>query len=117
MSVSSADVGTLYQKNRNGIAWSQPLGPGTAVYPQEANYIYDPPQNPIPPGTFFSESSGLWFAGCGHNFDDFWVFRDYDDITSSSVAIVACPLCSFIIQLIEPYEKWTDVNQFPIIVG
>lgn len=117
MSVSQASVGTLYQSPFNYILWTQPGGPGTTVYPQQENAIYDPPQNPIPPGIFFSESSGLWFAGCGHNMDTWHIFTDYDDTTNMSAAVITCNLCSYIVQIIEPRERIDDVMQFPIIVG
>ena len=108
-------VGTLYIPNYNHIAWTQPGGTGTTVYPQQG----DGPFLAYPvPGQFISEAGeSLWRAGCGHGFDVWLVFRDYDSSTSSSVAVVCCPLCTYIMQLIEPYELWTNPVEYPILVG
>ena len=119
MSVSAAMIGQLYIPNYHGIAWSQPSGPGTKVLPAQA----DGPWTAFPvPGQFISEAGeSLWRAGCGHGFDTFLIFRDYDSVTSSSAAVCVCPLCTYLIQLIEPYEDATTSvlswTQHPIIVG
>jgi hypothetical protein len=107
----------LYQSPFNYILWTQPGGPGTTVYPQQENAIYDPPQNPIPPGIFFSESSGLWFAGCGHNYDALHIFMDYDTDTGTQAAVGCCPLCSYIQLVISPYSAISDMMMYPIIVS
>jgi hypothetical protein len=73
-------------------------------------------QFPVP-GQFISEAGeALWRAGCGHGFDDWQVFKDYDDSTGKSAAIQCCPICTFIVAIIEPYELIFNVMQYPILV-
>jgi hypothetical protein len=117
MPVSQAQLGTLYIPNYHGIAWSQPGGPFTTVYPQEENAPYNPPQNPIPPGQFFCETgSALWIVGCGHGVDEPHVWRDFNTDTNTSCAVIGCNLCSFVQSILTPYEIFTDVMQYPILI-
>jgi len=108
-------IGALYYPNYHNIAWSQPGGTGTKVFPAQN----DGPMTAYPvPGQFIIEAGeALWRAGCGHGFDEFQVFRDYDDVTMKSAAIQCCPICSYIVAILEPYEVIDDVLQHPILVG
>lgn len=107
-------IGSLYYPRWNNIAWSQPGGVGTEVFPQQNNGPFT--AYPVP-GQFFGESSqALWRAGCGHGFDAFEVFRDFNVCTNQSCAIQTCPICTFIVNVISPYEAIFDVIQFPILV-
>ncbi len=107
-------LGALYIPNWNNIAWSQPNGVGTKVFPAQQSGPFL--QFPVP-GQFFDEpGEALWRAGCQHGFDAFQVFRDYDDSTGMSAAIQTCPICTFIVAVIEPYERIFDVLQYPILV-
>lgn len=115
MSVTQAQVGTIYIPNYNNIPWTQPLGPGTAVLPPQNNGPFT--NYPIP-GIIFGEAAlALWHLGCGHGIDVFRVFRDYDSGTKMSCAVVCCSICSFISSLKEPYEIIFDPNQYPILVS
>ena len=98
-------IGTLYIANYNNVPWTQPSGPGTTVFPQERNSVWT--EYPVP-GQLFSESSGLWTVGCGHWVDYPAVFRDIDPCTGKTAAIIACPICSYIQYLIQPYEAFYD---------
>lgn len=114
MPLANLFVGSLYIQNYNGTAWSQPGGPGTTVYPQQqigTNYAAYPVV-----GQIWAENSGLWVAGCGHWFDCVRVFHDYDNMLESSAAVICCPLCSFLIRLIEPYDQIYNVNDNMIII-
>jgi hypothetical protein len=108
-------LGDFYIKNYNGVAWRLTAGPGTKVIPAQN----DGPFLAYPvPGQFFAEvGEALWRGPCGHGWDSFHVFRDFDSATHKSVAVVCCPVCSVTLHYIEPYEEWTNVNSFPIIVG
>jgi len=119
MSVSSALIGTLYIPNYHGIAWTQPGGPGTTVYPTQGDGPWL--QYPVS-GQFLAPSSeALWHPGCGHGIDFFTVLRDFDLINDMSAAVIICGICSYLIQLIEPYENATTSidswTQYPILVG
>lgn len=115
MAVSIDSVGSLYIDNFNNIAWTQPGGSGTTVYPQQNDGVMT--TYPVP-GQWISEAGeALWRAGCGHGFDAFMVWKDRDDTENLSAAVVCCPLCSYIIRVIEPYELWTDPILYPILVG
>jgi len=113
---SAGDIGTLYQAKYNNINWSQPGGKGTQVFPAQAD---GQPFSAYPvPGQIFVEAGeALWRAGCGHGFDAFRIQQDYDPTTKSSCALILCPICSYLINVIEPYELVYSVTQHPIIVG
>lgn len=114
MSVTQSQVGTLYIPRYNNIAWTQPLGPGTTVYPQQNNGAFA--NYPIPGLTFVEAGCSLWLFGCGHGADVIKVFRDYDASTGTSAAVCCCPMCSYLSRIIEPYEMWTDSTQYPILI-
>ena len=87
-------LGALYPDSTDVYpVFTQPGGPGTLAYPQQ----------PI------GEKMGLYNAGCGHFFDSWRVqrssFLDPDTQTVMSVALVQCPMCSFLQQQIIPYER------------
>lgn len=109
-------LGALYQTNYHNIAWYQPGGPGTVVSPQQADGT---PFSAYPvPGQIFVEAgSALWRAGCGHGFDCFRIQRDFDTVTGLSAALILCPVCSYIINVLEPYESAYDTMRHPIIIG
>jgi hypothetical protein len=68
------------------------------VYPQQqtgVDYFSTKP---------FSELSGLYSSPCGHFSNMPWVQREYDFETSSSVALICCPLCGIVVYIIEPFE-------------
>ena len=114
MSVTQSQVGTLYIPRYNNIAWTQPLGPGTTVYPTQNNGAF---LNFPVPGQFFGESSeALWHPGCNHGINEWRIFRDYDPEKNQSAAVICCSVCSFISSIREPYEVAFS-DQYPIIVG
>lgn len=106
-------TGTIYIPNYNGIPWAQPGGQGTTVFPQQQS---GPWLNYPVGGQFFIEASGLWVAGCGHYMDYPEVFRDFDPCANLSVALVCCPICSYIQYGFEPYEVFDDPMQNPITI-
>jgi len=109
-------VGTLYIPTYNNIPWSQPGGTGTKVYPGQAN---NQPFTAYPVGGQVIDEVGqsLWIWGCGHGSDVVKIFKDYDPGNKSSIALICCPICTFIASVIEPYEAIFDVTQYPIIIG
>ena len=112
--MSSFVIGSLYQPKWNGIAWSQPGGPSTTVYPQQNNGPFT--AYPVP-GQFFGESSqALWRAGCGHGFDEFLIFRDYDEGLQMSAALQCCSICTYIVREYNPFEIIFEVPQYSILV-
>jgi hypothetical protein len=111
--MSSFVVGSLYIPNYQGIAWSQPGGVGTTVYPQQNTGSFGYPENQI---LMQEPGQGLWVSPCGHWLDTWQVFRDYDTAAQSSAAIQTCPMCSYINRVYEPYEEIFDTVRFPILV-
>lgn len=108
-------VGGLYITDYQGTPWSQPGGIGTQVLPT----LGDGPMTSYPvPGQFLMPSAqAIWHPGCGHGCDEWQIFRDFDSDTDMSVAVVTCPICSYVVQLIEPYEEIENYFRFPIIIG
>lgn len=119
MSVSQASVGTLYVANYNNIAWTQPGGKNSKVFPAQAN---NAPFTLFPvPGQVIDEvGMSLWPLGCGHGVDVIRVFKDFNTDTQGQCAVVACSICSFIVNIISPYENATSSiagwTNFPIII-
>jgi hypothetical protein len=116
---STANIGSLYQPNYNGIHWTQPGGQGTQVFPAQAdgqpfvNY-------PVPGQIFIEAGSALWRAGCAHGFDCVRLVKDYDPTTGKHCCLVLCPICSYIINLIEPFDDAIISNamttKYPIAI-
>jgi hypothetical protein len=70
------------------------------------------------PGQFISEAGeALWRAGCGHGYDSVQIFMGYDSVSKQNAAIIACPICTYVIQIIIPYAAISNVLQYPIIVS
>ena len=118
--MSVLTVGTLYKSNFNGIAWSQPGGSGTTVFPQQNTgpfWLQPGKTYPVIGPNFAEAGQALWRAGCNHGFNTFQSFRDFDSATGKSAAVVCCPICSYIVQLLEPYELLDNYLQVPIVIG
>lgn len=101
-------VGALGGLNK---LWRQPGGPGTLVYPQQqvgSNYFSTQP---------FSELSGIFSGPCGHSFDQPLVQREYDYGTQSSVALICCMLCGYVIYTLEPFESALNTVEQPWLVA
>lgn len=120
MPVSQASVGLQLYPQYNGIAWSQPGGKGTQVFPAQAR---NAPFTAFPvPGQVIDEvGMSLWNVwGCGHGSDVLRLFKDFDNVAGVSAGCVCCPICSYIQFLIEPYENATSSiaswTNFPIII-
>jgi hypothetical protein len=52
---------------------------------------------------------GLLFLGCGHRVNAPEVFRQFDPETGVQAALLCCPTCSFIIQIVEPADDWYQI--------
>ena len=120
MSVSQSSVGLQLYPTYTGIAWTQPGGKSTQVFPAQAR---NQPMTSYPvPGQIIDEvGMSLWPVwGCLHGSDVARIFKDFDSVTKLSAACVCCPICSYVQYLIEPYENATSsiamTNQFPIII-
>lgn len=120
MPVSQASVGTLYNPTWNNIAWSQPGGKGTQVFPaQKRNSPFT--AYPVPGQVIDEVGMSLWPVwGCGHGTDVARIFKDFDTDTQTQCAAVCCAVCSYVQYLISPYENTTSSiaswTQFPIII-
>ena len=112
--VCTPPLGTLYIANYNGIAWSQPGGPGTIVYPQQNTGSFGYPGDQL---LMQEKGQGLWVSGCQHWLDTWQIWKDINVCTNQNVAILTCPICSFIQQIITPYEAAFNVIEYPILVG
>jgi hypothetical protein len=107
-------IGTLAVANWNGIAWSQPGGAGTTVYPQEQVNV---PFTAYPVGgQIWAENSGLWVLGCGHWQNAVLILRSYDPVNQVSAALICCALCTFVQRIQEPYESIENPLLFPVII-
>ena len=108
--------GTLYLGfYRNGLkVWSQPGGAGTPVVPQAPQQFPQVNQGYYQvPMTYPS----LYVAGCGHSFNTYEVFKVYDPYTQLQAALLSCPVCSYVQQVIEPYSNYQNYEDTPIVVA
>lgn len=92
-------LGVPYTFNFQGagpVFWSQPGGPGTAVYPQEqVNNLW--PEWPGAAVMTINEVGTLGLsAGCGHRFDAYKVLQEYDYTQNEPCQLLVCPLCSYV---------------------
>ena len=98
LGVNDWQLGTLYYKNFNNVAWSQPGGPYTKVFPQQvtgnSNLLTTEP---------FNELTGMFLFGCGHSVNQVLLEMDFDIPTQSQVALICCPTCSYVSRVINPW--------------
>jgi hypothetical protein len=97
--MNSWQVGALYPPGGlNNIAWQQPGGVGTQVFPAQQTSVDYFAVTP------FSELTGVFSSPCGH-FENYpLIQQEFDYETGSSVALVCCPLCGYVVYTIEPFE-------------
>lgn len=118
--MSVLTVGSLYIENYGGTRWSQPGGVGSVVFPQQNSgfgYYQQPGKTfPLISSPINEQGQALWISPCGHGFDTLQVFRDFDSSTNMSAAVLTCPLCSFLIRLLEPYELVSNYLTNPILI-
>ncbi len=100
-------IGEFYvQPNGPNGIWTQPGGPGTIVYPRQVQassnlFSVEP----------FSELTGMFIGSCGHSFDSITLYRSYDYVGQTSVALICCPLCSVLFRVIAPFEAAVMGNE------
>lgn len=99
MEVGVWQIGALYIPGGLPGYFTQPGGVGTQVFPAQVQASSD--YLSIKP---FSELSGVYFFGCQHSANEVMVFRDIHPDTKESVALLCCPLCSYLQRTITPYE-------------
>lgn len=97
MPTNDWQIGALYIPGGPGGFWTQPDGINGLVYPQQptgnAELLSILPYN---------EKTGVYLFGCGHSVNQAQIFTDWDYDTGMTVAIIACPMCSFVQRTIEP---------------
>lgn len=113
------EIGVMYyQGAMNGTPnfYTQPDGPGTQVFPTQKNN--QPwPEWPAAGGMIINETTPWWSPPCGHSLRFWQVIREYDYDNDVSCALVTCSYCSFVVNVIRPFEEWLNPQQFAIIVG
>jgi len=93
-------VGVQWDKKFNNIAWSQPGGPGTPVFPAQPTGNSDL-FSVLP----FNSKTGTYIMGCNHSMDQVWLQRDWDYINNVAVGLILCPQCSYCSRVISPWEQ------------
>lgn len=110
------EVGQLYLGfNRNGLkVWSQPSGQGGLVYPQL------PTQFPTNYQGYFQvpmSYPALYYSACGHPLNCWEIYEVFDPYAGVQVALVCCPMCSFIQSIFSPAETYWNYEDTPIVVA
>ncbi len=102
-------VGQLYNGGvQNGQQiYTQPGGIGTPVFPQPPQT--SPPSNwknqaYLPSYPFAYISLLTW--GCRHRTNTCEVFEVYDPVNEVQAALLCCPVCSYIGDIVEPASNW-----------
>lgn len=108
-------VGQLYKGGFiNGLrVWTQPDGIGTKVFPQFPTRF--PAVNIGYPQVVFSYPS-LYVFGCLHSLNCPEIFEVYDPYLDEQMALICCPMCSYIQQII-PHAQYENYEDTPIVVG
>lgn len=109
-------VGQLYGDGLvNGLPfWSQPGGIGTKVFPEQ------PRKFPLQYQGYFQVPMtypSLYVAGCGHAFNCYAIYEAYDPYGEEQVALVCCPACGYIQEIISPYSDYSNWEITPIVVA
>jgi hypothetical protein len=108
-------VGQLYKGGLiNGLpVWTQPGGQGTPVLPALPTQF--PTINIGYPQTVMSYPS-LYVPPCLHPSNCLEVFSAYDPYEEEVMALICCPMCSFIIEIM-PLAEYENYEQVPIVVA
>jgi hypothetical protein len=106
-------IGSLLYPNWNNIAWSQPI-PGGTVYPQQNTGSFGYPGDQI---KMQEPGQGLWTCGCSHWYDCVSIQMGYDNASNQNAAIIVCPICTYVINIVIPYTNIFNVVQYPIIIS
>jgi hypothetical protein len=120
--MADPQIGMLYKPVRPGYPVpKQPGGPGTVItdptqpctiYPNGVNpSAYTPQTNPTP----YAERAAMFFSPCGHCFRAWEVA--IDGVGGAPAALILCPLCSYIADILQPPSLALDVNINPLILG
>lgn len=105
-------LGALYPPGGlNGVAWKQPGGPGTQVFPQQQTSV------DLLSITPFSELTGVMFSGCGHSIDQPLIQTEFDYETNESCALICCPMCGYVNWVVEPASAALDTVQYPMLIA
>jgi hypothetical protein len=109
-------VGELYNGGKvNGQqVWSQPGGVGTLVYPQPQALS---PENNMGYQQSVMSYPALYSAGCGHFFNIYEIFEVLSPSDGHQVALVACPQCSYIQEIIDPYSQYQNYEDTPLVIA
>lgn len=83
-------VGEIFDPQDYNPKFTQPGGPGTAVFPAQQT----------------GELVGMWFSGCGHSFNAWMV--DCVAVAGVPTAVIMCPVCRFCQRLITPFSSIYD---------
>ena len=92
-------IGALYPAGGlNGVAWQQPGGIGTQVFPAPVVSVAYFEVTP------FSELSGVFRPGCGHSVNMPLIQQEWDYVNNVSVALCCCPECGFVCYTLSPFS-------------
>jgi hypothetical protein len=95
--------------------FTQPGGPGTQVFPTQANNI---PWTDYPTvGLVLSEISPWWFPPCLHSIKSWKLIREFDYETNQSCCLICCEVCSFVVRAVIPYEEILNPIQYAIVIA
>jgi hypothetical protein len=109
------EVGQLYYGGLvNGmVVWTQPGGLGTRVFPQVPTIF--PQQFQGYQQVPFAYAA-QYFFGCGHPLNCAEIFEYYDPYAEEVMALICCPMCSYI-QQIMPLEQYQSYIQTPLVIA
>ena len=95
--------------------FTQPGGPGTQVFPTQANAV---PWTDYPiPGLILNEYNPWWAPPCGHSLKYFDLIQEFDYETNSSVMLITCAVCNFVVNTIEPASEAYNPIERAIIIS
>ena len=108
-------VGELFLGfERNGLpVWTQPGGIGTTVFPQAPTLF---PQQFMGYQQVPMSYPSLYVWGCGHQTNTAEIFEVFQPSLDDQAALITCPVCSFIAQIML-YSEYTNYLDTPLVIG
>ena len=109
-------LGTMYFGGKlNGQPFYTQSAPFEPVYPGPYNGVWT--DFPIIGLTINESAYAWWPIGCMHAIAAYDIVHEWDYETNMDCALICCPSCRYVQNVIEPFSAWLDPIQHAIIVG
>ena len=94
--------------------WTQAGGIGTPVSPQPQALS---PENYMGYQQSVMSYPSLYQAGCGHFQNTYSIQEVFQPSSGNQVALVLCSQCQFVQEIIDPYSRFENYEETPLITA